>query len=280
MKRNILIITSILTAIMPVTQAHAQEPITISQGDLFHTTRGEKVGDPQGKESNMITINCTIGYIDHNLHRAYTAGHCGLTGNNVTNDKGDIIGVFYKNPRYNEKTYRNDQAYIQLNKNIILGRNYYSGDNIVSLQDVSTSDTLCSYGSSSKEIHCGNLRTVDERNIVGDNNTGGIPGDSGGPAWIPNKGLIGVFSASYFKGKDDNKEDYAHVFNSIYGESSSQEDSDVTPLKKYDKGKYSYDLKQMIDTAYINIQGRSYKNIYNNMKKKTSSIMDKISFKF
>ena len=76
------------------------------------------------------------------------------------------------------------------------------------------------------------------------------------------------------------KEDYAHVFNSIYGESSSQEDSNVTPLKKYDKGKYSYDLKQMIDTAYINFQERSYKNIYNNIKKKTSSIMDKISLKF
>lgn len=258
--------------------------LKVSQGDVFKSQRGEKIGDPEGDVSEVITISCTIGYIDHNLRRAYTAGHCGTNGSEVTDKDENVIGTFYSNPNYNEKNYRNDQAYIQLNKNIIAGKNYYSGDETVSLNDLSTGDTLCSYGASSDKIHCGILRTVDERNIIGDGNTGGIHGDSGGPAWVPGKGFVGVFSATFYNGKEEkNRINYAQVFNSIYGESKTNKGSNVRPLKKYDKGEYSYDLKQIIDTSHIYFQTKFYRNSYEifikDVKKHTNDLIKELASK-
>lgn len=280
------VITSMLviTNITPIAQAEEQEnnpPLTVSQGDIFHTKRGEKIGDPEGEESEVITISCTVGYIDKKKRRAYTAGHCGITGTKVTDSEDRLIGIFHKNPKYNEKVYRNDQAYIQLENNVIPGKNYYSGDKVASLDELNTGDTLCSYGSSSQKIHCGVLRTVDERNIIGDDNSGGISGDSGGPAWVPGKGLVGLFSSTYYTGKEENnsKKNYAHVFNSIYGTSKSHEGSDVKPMKRYDNGKYSYDLKQIIDTSSIYIRNGQYNSFVKDIRKQTNQLFVKLASK-
>jgi len=285
MKKTITTIAASLIALSSFnSQALADNPdrqdlenITVNQGDSFHILKPE--GRDESSHMDVFTvIDCTIGYVDEKLHRAYTAGHCGETGFTAKNDQGEEIGSFHKNPRYNPKTYRNDQAYIELNDNIIVGDNYFSGDNVVDVEDLSTGDTLCSYGAKSKKTHCGELRTVDEKNIVGDSNSGGIPGDSGGPSWVPGKGLVGLFSARYYHGdKDDNnKHYYACIFNSIHGESLLKNKKiDVKPVKKYDNGTKSYDLQQMLKTAHNEIMNRDYKNVVDNMKENTEELVNK-----
>lgn len=82
-----------------------------------------------------------------------------------------------------------------LNDNVIAGKNIYSGEKKANIKDIEIDDPLCSYGAKSGTMHCGKVIDKTSRLVVGNKEAGGISGDSGGPAWVPGKGFVGVYSA-------------------------------------------------------------------------------------
>lgn len=131
---------------------------------------------------------CTVGYIEHSKSRIHTAGHCGETGQKamINEENNMVIGTFTSN--YNNHADRNDNGWVDVNPHL-LGVNNYSGNAIV---QANKGDKLCSYGSYSNKVYCSAVRGKDGEVII--SGPGGIPGDSGGPAWIPGKGFVGVYS--------------------------------------------------------------------------------------
>ena len=140
---------------------------------------------------------CTVGYVDDISHTLIFTGHCSgyKTGKNVYTSDFKKLGTVIYNHGTPETHPDNDYAIVKLDKNISVGDNIYSGDKWVSPDKVNVGDKLCSYGAKSAMKYCGYVTSVNNRYINGDINTGGISGDSGGPAWIEGKGFIGVYSA-------------------------------------------------------------------------------------
>ena len=164
--------------------------------------------------------NCTIGYIDHSASRVYTAGHCGQSGDVVSILKdGDYFPVGIFDTYYNPNSYRNDIGWFDV-KPELLGVNTYSDSKIV---QPNIGQRLCSYGARSNKVHCGIILGFDGRIILSDK--GGIPGDSGGPAWIPGQGFVGLYTV------------YWHSDNNLVG-------TGFTHLKGYDNYK---NIPQPID---------------------------------
>lgn len=209
--------------------AQAQEDssqVTISQGD---------------KVSIEHKINCTVGYVDKNTHKAYIANHCLVNHqkNIVYNGDNQKIGEAYGSS-VNEQTgipkSRNDVAYINLYDNVQAGENSRSGDARVSTKDISIGEELCMFSRKYGSVHCGHVKSVDGTLVVGDKNVNGIPGDSGGPAWIPGKGFVGVYtliigSKHFFTSIDDK--------NCAEGDSSINEDGTVDESKICPAGQYA-----------------------------------------
>lgn len=164
------------------TPAHAQG-LSITQGDRFITDlhEGEQVG-------------CTTGYLDKNHRTLRVTGHCshGQIGNIVRDKYGRSIGrVIHNEYRGNPKS---DISVISINPGVQIGGNIHSGDRWAPPREVLPGDRLCSRSSKKNATLCGNVLYVDGNVIVGTRNAGGIPGDSGGPAWVPGKGFVGTFS--------------------------------------------------------------------------------------
>lgn len=177
-------------------------------------------------------FNCTLGYVHPRAGIGYTAGHCGLPGEPVRNARNQIIGYFEASngvsmnmnipmayaadvvPSLMPQVSRGilaDVARIRFNPGIVAGGNAFSGDRIVPLGEVRHGDQICAVGAQSRRIFCG---TVDKVN--GDTtyafHRGLIPGDSGGPSWIPGKGFVGVNSggSTNMAGTEGYREAFAH----------------------------------------------------------------------
>lgn len=107
-----------------------------------------------------------------------------------------------ENTYNNERSFRynDDIALVQLDDWVNVGNNSYSGDSWSKIEDVKEGDKLCAYGARTQKVRCGKVAyTAPENNlIIGDIDTTGINGDSGGPAWIEGKGFVGVYSYSQF----------------------------------------------------------------------------------
>lgn len=171
----------------------------------------------QGDKVVIDNAQCTIGYVDKEKHKAYIASHCSAPNkeNVAFNDKKEEIGVI-TSPFVSENMgigkAREDVAYINLYNNVKVGENSFSGDNRVSPRDVHIGEELCIYSRRiNKEVHCGKVKYVDGTLVVGDKDVKGIGGDSGGSAWIPGKGFVGVYTLII--GNDVNGHD--HYFTTI-----------------------------------------------------------------
>lgn len=172
----------------PLSTVDAQPAPLVQQGDRFWYEY-----EP-GKLNH-----CTIGYVDAARRTIMFTGHCTTLPNAkvfASNPDGSP-GVEMGNVTLNHYrgTPHSDMAIANINHNVNIGGNIYSGDKWVMPHQVMPGDRVCSRGANSNAVHCGFSLGWEAPNLVqATRNAGGIPGDSGGPAWVPGKGFIGMYS--------------------------------------------------------------------------------------
>lgn len=179
----------LFAALLIASVASAQEanatpyPVSISQGDKIVT----EVSDDDH------TL-CTVGFVDEITRTITMSGHCakGRAGMRVRTSDGDTIGYVAQN-WYDGTNQETDISIISVESGVYLGGNGYSGDHWLKPYEVRKGDLLCSRGASSDSVHCGDVLEVKKNLILTESSAGGIGGDSGGPAWIPGKGFVGVY---------------------------------------------------------------------------------------
>ena len=216
MKSSIISAGLLTASIIATPLAYAQIPsateVTVDQGDIIWVT------------SDTL---CTVGYVDKDNKRAYISDHCATPGKtkSVFNNDGIKIGKVtgkysYDNPGYS--TARKDVAVIELDEEIITGENQFSSNTRLRSSQLTPGESICLFSSGYDSINCGAIHGVDGTLIEADSGAAGIPGDSGGPAWIPGKGFVGVYSMAH--GPVDGVEQW-HVFTSIDDKDCSGENS-------------------------------------------------------
>ncbi|OFO47873.1 hypothetical protein HMPREF3044_09185 [Corynebacterium sp. HMSC073D01] len=109
------------------------------------------------------------------------------------------LGVLTNSPRYNGSNKNvavvNDWATISWADSVRLEPNRYTGATIVPISDVQLGETVCVYGNTTKRESCGNFAGRTGTTVYVEHATSDH-GDSGGPLWIPGRGLIGVLAGS------------------------------------------------------------------------------------
>ena len=191
--------------------AAAVAAVTLTAGTAWAGTinQGDRV-------RNQDWMTCTVGYVQPGS--AYTAGHCGKTGDTMYNYNTDEqLGTL--NTHYTHAG-GEDWAEIQLNDTTTAGENIYSGNQIVSPENVEVGDTIHSYGGKTGKQYTGTVTDTDGEQILATGEAGGLPGDSGGPFWIDGKGLVGVYTSYYTDGTPEDK--YAVGFHPISPEGAPQ----------------------------------------------------------
>lgn len=196
---GIIATTAIATNLIVAPSAQA-EIVKIEQGSYIETNGSY----------------CTIGYVNPETRTALTAGHCNVIerGEDETYNppfmksekdaiytyKGTKVGKVVKNTytAHSDLFNGKDVSIIQLEPWVEIGENKYSGDNWANIEDLEKGDKLCSYGGRTAKLRCGEITevSVEDNLIEADENTIGIVGDSGGPAWVEGKGFVGVYSYS------------------------------------------------------------------------------------
>lgn len=169
--------------------SHAEDATGIVQ-------QGDKVVIENDYKKNDYAI-CTVGYVDKNTHTMVFTGHCSGydVGKNVYDPQFKKLGKVIYNHGTPETHPDSDYAIVKLDEKVSVGENIYSGDKWSSPEKVKIGDKMCSYGAKSGMKYCGYVTGVNDHYINGDINTGGVSGDSGGPAWVEGKGFVGVYSA-------------------------------------------------------------------------------------
>lgn len=184
MKKISALIATFLIMLSGSNVALAQSAPFIQQGD--------KVLIDVGKNNGTAAV-CTIGYVDAPRRNFTFSGHCsgGKIGAKVFNKNMQYIGNVQEN-HYKGQAY-NDIAVVSV-KNGTIGKNAYSGDRWVAPHEVRYGEKICSRGATSNKVHCGRVTGKESPNVIlASTQAGGIGGDSGGPAWIPGRGFVGVF---------------------------------------------------------------------------------------
>lgn len=170
-------------------QLHAANyPARFNQGDKIY------IGSDTGDRSA-----CTVGYVDKQNNRLYTARHC-LRGENIAyNANNQPIGKGYP-------VGDNDVAIIQL-EGAAQGENKYSTDARPVMPTVG--DQVCGYGSTTQRPRCGHVTEIDDSgSIRASAEVIGAHGDSGGPVWEKSTGnIIGLYrgevNSSYSDGTSE-----------------------------------------------------------------------------
>lgn len=146
----------------------------------------------QGDRVYVVGTMCTVGYIDHATRRAYLAKHCARVNTvNVRTSDGKFVGTFVRPDT------PGDTAWIDLDTRVRAGSNRFTGDTVIDRAAVAPGDTVCFYGSTSRETRCAAVKSTGTTQdpFVNGNPMQILGGDSGGPAWVPGKGAVGVVSA-------------------------------------------------------------------------------------
>lgn len=200
-----IIMQNLIAAVAPIVAAFLA--ILIPLGIVGSSDKGGAQTPP--KNNTNVTIKqgdqldnsgCGISYIDMERRRAYSAAHCRHEKGGKAWSNGKHIGTFGRGE--NNQTLKDgydgvvDTVEINLLPNVD-GKNIYSGDKVVKRSDIAIGDKVCFVGRATFKPYCGakvrsfsgNARVI----IHGDHNS--ISGDSGGAAWIPGKGYIGVVTA-------------------------------------------------------------------------------------
>lgn len=148
---------------------------------------------------------CTLGFNDHARGVSYTAAHCASQpGQRVrlmnprTGELSDPVGTIKPSSNYKSFELGNDWAEIVWDRGVTMGANPYSGDTMLTLDQVKPGEEVCYHGETthkrSNKVTCGSYVDRLEQSFV-TNIKDGKPGDSGGPIWVKDRGFIGVVSA-------------------------------------------------------------------------------------
>ena len=166
---------------------------------------------------------CSVGFVDAIQRKLYIAAHCALPEKGKKSQvrevmlRDTVIGEIYYNRNYNEENMANDWTVINVtNDDIELKSNRFSGDNIISPENVKPGDKIYTYGATSGMSEGvvfgvkGNQIYITKSVID--------HGDSGGPAWIEGKGFVGVLSNKRgynIEDVDNKKGEYVTVVNAV-----------------------------------------------------------------
>ena len=201
-------------------------PAKILQGDPIIINPHENI------QEERVNI-CTAGYIDKHNRVLYTAGHCfnGIKNPSQTkvyNKEMEPIGYLDENNGKNLRKHDpsgtaailgNDWGKIHLYKDIF-AENPISGDKMLNANtDAKIVEELCHFSRKNEKISCSQIMKIKDNVIVSgtkENNT--VNGDSGGPAWIPNRGFVGVISIStkqQYDNKENNSKDQSIGINTV-----------------------------------------------------------------
>lgn len=114
-------------------------------------------------------------------------------GSTVYNSYRQKLGTVVEFPtdNYSSNTY-GDWAVIDIEDNVTTVDNGYSGNDMITLDEVAFGDELCTYGATTKEVSCGKVRNKNWITVRTENITP-TSGDSGGPSWVTGKGFIGIY---------------------------------------------------------------------------------------
>lgn len=147
---------------------------------------------------------CTIGFNDPEKAVSYIAAHCGGEGARVslidrtTNEVSDEMGTFHPSTKYTRFPY-NDWAWIEWDEGVQMGSNSFSGDRVLEQDEVHVGDEVCSHGETThtgtRGVSCGTFGGWSGESF-GVQETSWQQGDSGGPVWVPGRGLVGVMSGA------------------------------------------------------------------------------------
>lgn len=179
-------------------------PLDARQGDVFFV---DNLG------ANLLTT-CTIGTNDTARRVSYAAGHC-VVRDGVYNKQGALVyladatgkqipwpaGTIYPAAAYDPKGEANDWSEIHWFTNVNVAENRFGGATI-SASELTPGDTVCYHGYASHgrtaATTCGPFVGMIENTLYFD--APGLPqfGDSGGPVFVPGRGVVGVMSGANY----------------------------------------------------------------------------------
>lgn len=154
----------------------------------------------QGDKVNIGQASCTAGYINMDTNQLYLAGHCTHTiGEKVYNSAWEEIGEVVRDdlPSHEGDFWLETQdfAVVQLyggsNQET---PNPFSGNVVLQHHEVQIGDPVCAYGATTQQIFCGTIEQSVNGFFMFSLDGDLQKGDSGGPLWIPERGLIGTVS--------------------------------------------------------------------------------------
>lgn len=188
-KKTLAAATIVVGLITGATPAFAQPYYSVSQGD-------KAIVLPPGSNNGS---KCTVGYNGNGF--SYVSAHCGKDGYAVhlqlpSGYTSPRVGTFHRSPAAsvdNGAANFNDWGVIEWDRSVTIGPNRYSGDALIDPDTVTSGDTACVYGDTTRKISCGPFVGNLGKTFFVDNVTTN-PGDSGGPMWIPGRGLVGLIS--------------------------------------------------------------------------------------
>lgn len=155
-------------------------PVVLDQGDVVVN---ERTG-----------ATCVIGWVDRPKALAYTAGHCGATGD--TFSKSSVPVGTFRTP-YEGLPGANDWGRIVLDGRVKPGRNAISGERVA--RSVSPGDTVCRLERGGG-ARCATLRSLlIDGTLTTAPNFRGSPGESGSPVWSA-AGFVGIYTGFFLDG--------------------------------------------------------------------------------
>lgn len=130
---------------------------------------------------------CTLGYANPETRVGYTAAHCEGQNFGVGSEvhvNGVAVGVMTPLPAYSEYGDQDDIARIDFYDDIEIIGNIYSGDHIVSRDQIRLGMQTCSYGSTTSSIVCAPVMDYTDGPDTFGTGFPVLRGDSGGPVWL------------------------------------------------------------------------------------------------
>lgn len=180
-----------LSGPLPVTPASA-----VDRNDHL-VDQGEKIQNARNR------FSCTVGLVDHEINALHTAGHCGTDGDPFYHVRADgtrrYLGFF--STSHDPGTGRGDIGTITGFDPALLGSNIFAPPPTGADEPPQPGDEICAYGQVSDRVRCGTVMGRDGEVLVTTPGLAGLPGDSGGPAWVEDR-TVGVYTADWFQGWD------------------------------------------------------------------------------
>lgn len=207
-------------AVIATTLVASVVPAPAPASPALNATQGGRIFvDNLG--SDQLTA-CTLGYNDAQNRRSYTAAHCVVHDDQffpqgatvyLADSNGKQItepaGLIFPARAYSPKSSANDWAVIYWFDGVKVGGNPYGGT-YVPIEQVSDTDTICFHGYSSHgrsdSSTCGRFVGKIENTTYFDAPRMPAQGDSGGPVYIPGRGLVGVVSGANYVAGENNRQ--------------------------------------------------------------------------